>query len=148
MKKQFGFGLMTIMGLFLAGVLLGQPTQGPGGPGKGPGKGQGPCMQDVQRLCPNASSRQERMQCMRDNKDNLSEACKARIEKGKNKMKNMHEACADDRAKFCKGVKPGEGRMRDCYLQHQSELSQKCKDAMPPGFFDRNPPPEVESEAQ
>ena len=89
MKKQFGFGLMTIMGLFLAGVLLGQPTQGPGGPGKGPGKGQGPCMQDVQRLCPNASSRQERMQCMRDNKDNLSEACKARIEKGKNKMKNI-----------------------------------------------------------
>tara|TARA_Y100001972_G_scaffold123129_1_gene169894 strand:+ start:63 stop:383 length:321 start_codon:yes stop_codon:yes gene_type:complete len=102
-------------------------------------------MQDMKRICPNAKTRQERRQCMKQNKSQFSQACQQRMQQMRNQMKNMHEACAEDRAKFCEGVQPGQGRMRDCYLKHQNELSQQCKDALPPGFLNRNPPPEVES---
>ncbi|PKM98082.1 MAG: hypothetical protein CVU79_05195 [Elusimicrobia bacterium HGW-Elusimicrobia-3] len=36
--------------------------------------------------------------------------------------------CAADAAKFCKDVKPGEGRVAACLKEHQAELSQACKD--------------------
>lgn len=36
--------------------------------------------------------------------------------------------CADDVAKFCKDVKPGEGRVAACLKEHEKELSQACRD--------------------
>lgn len=36
--------------------------------------------------------------------------------------------CADDAAKFCKDVKPGEGRIAACLKEHEKELSQACVD--------------------
>lgn len=36
--------------------------------------------------------------------------------------------CADDAAKFCKDVKPGEGRVAACLKEHAKELSQACVD--------------------
>ena len=35
--------------------------------------------------------------------------------------------CADDAAKFCKGVEPGHGRVAKCMKEHESELSPACK---------------------
>lgn len=36
--------------------------------------------------------------------------------------------CAEDAAKFCKDVKPGEGRVAACLKEHEKELSQACKE--------------------
>lgn len=36
--------------------------------------------------------------------------------------------CAADAAKFCKDVKPGEGRVAACLKEHEKELSQACRD--------------------
>jgi hypothetical protein len=36
--------------------------------------------------------------------------------------------CAADAAKFCKDVKPGEGRIAACLKEHEKELSQACTD--------------------
>lgn len=35
--------------------------------------------------------------------------------------------CAEDAAKFCKGVQPGEGRLAECLKQHANELSPGCQ---------------------
>jgi Spy/CpxP family protein refolding chaperone len=40
------------------------------------------------------------------------------------------QACKADREKFCSGMKPGDGKMRDCMKQHASELSAECTSAM------------------
>lgn len=37
------------------------------------------------------------------------------------------KACAADREKFCAGVKPGEGRLRDCLQKNLKNLSEGCK---------------------
>jgi hypothetical protein len=37
-------------------------------------------------------------------------------------------ACKADYEKFCKDVKPGQGRIVKCMKQHEAELSVACKD--------------------
>lgn len=39
----------------------------------------------------------------------------------------LAQPCAQDAAKFCSKVKPGEGRMARCLDEHQAELSPACK---------------------
>ena len=129
--------LKLAIGSLAVGMLLIAPTMAKPG-------GNGPCAQDMQRLCPNASNRSEMRQCMQQNKGKFSQACQAKMKDMRQKMNQMHQACAADRENFCKGVKPGQGRMRDCYIEHQNELSEQCKAALPPGFFSKNPPPEME----
>jgi hypothetical protein len=38
--------------------------------------------------------------------------------------------CAEDTAKLCPGVKPGEGRLVRCIKEHANELSPACREAM------------------
>jgi hypothetical protein len=35
--------------------------------------------------------------------------------------------CADDAAKLCKGIAPGDARVAKCMKEHESELSPACK---------------------
>ncbi len=36
--------------------------------------------------------------------------------------------CADDAARLCKGVQPGEGRIVNCLREHKEQLSPACKE--------------------
>jgi len=36
--------------------------------------------------------------------------------------------CAEDVAKLCKGVQPGQGRLAQCLKEHSNELSPACKE--------------------
>lgn len=36
--------------------------------------------------------------------------------------------CKTDYEKFCKDIKPGQGRIAKCIAEHKDELSQSCKD--------------------
>ncbi len=41
--------------------------------------------------------------------------------------------CADDAAKFCKDVQPGDGHIMKCMKEHENELSPECKARMEKG---------------
>lgn len=36
--------------------------------------------------------------------------------------------CADDLARYCKDVQPGEGRMARCLKEHEHQVSPACRD--------------------
>ncbi len=36
--------------------------------------------------------------------------------------------CKADREKFCAGVQPGDGKLRECMQSHEAELSPECKE--------------------
>ncbi len=42
------------------------------------------------------------------------------------------KACATDYKRFCANVKPGDGRIGKCLMQHKDEISQTCR-----AFFQR-----------
>lgn len=47
--------------------------------------------------------------------------------KGAKAGKGRGAVCAADVKKFCEGVKPGEGRVRDCLIKNADKLSEGCK---------------------
>jgi hypothetical protein len=60
-------------GLLAAGTALAQAPQGGGGGGNG---GMAACRDDAQKLCAGKTG-PDRRACMEENKDKLSDACKA-----------------------------------------------------------------------
>ena len=40
------------------------------------------------------------------------------------------EACRADFERLCKGIKPGEGRIKDCIKAHRAEISAQCRSAL------------------
>jgi hypothetical protein len=38
----------------------------------------------------------------------------------------VKEECKADAQKFCKGIRPGQGRILACLKSHQSELAPAC----------------------
>jgi len=45
-------------------------------------------------------------------------------------MSALRSACKEDVRKFCPGVKPGGGRIKECMVAHKDELSSTCHDAL------------------
>ncbi len=58
-------------------------------------------------------------------------------------MKAAHQACDGDIQKFCKDVKPGQGRIVGCLKEHEKELSAECKAKMTEAKRDRKGRPPV-----
>lgn len=83
------------------------------------------CEAEEEKLCPDAAPGPARSACVREHLDQLSAECR-------NFFLKMHErrgemrGCRGDAQKFCKGVKPGEGRILQCLKSHQGDLSPGC----------------------
>ena len=94
--------------------------------------GENPCKADFERLCGNVKPGQGRIQaCLKQHKDEISPECKAFLQHKKEeiraKMEEVAEACKGDADTLCPGVKPGEGRILKCLLQHKDDLSAECR---------------------
>ena len=100
------------------------------------GGGQGVCKQDRDRLCPEARGGNEIFQCMKEHEDELSLTCREQIERRREhleaRLKSIHEACDADIERHCGQVEPGNRRVLQCLRQHESELTQACRDGLPP----------------
>ncbi len=87
------------------------------------------CQADVERLCPGTKPGPERHACMQQHKDQVSPECReffGEVMQRRGEMREAAHACRGDAEKFCKDVKPGEGRIVECLRQHQGELSKEC----------------------
>ena len=94
---------------------------------------RGPCVEDVQRLCPDAKTARERAQCFKSHEAELSPACRARHERARARVASIKEECIGDVERLCQDVTPGGGRIARCLKVHKAELSPACKNALPKG---------------
>lgn len=96
------------------------------------------CGADAQRLCGEAQGRQLH-QCMRDNKDDISESCQSFLQeqRGKHKGKRgergqqhaaVKAACQEDAQRLCADAQGRE--RRQCMRDHEEELSDPCRAAI------------------
>ena len=91
-----------------------------------------PCAADAQKLCQGIAPGGGRIAaCLKSHESELSAECKAKRDSFKERAQDVREACKDDADKFCKGVKPGCGRMLSCLKSHQKDLSQACAAQFP-----------------
>ena len=97
--------------------------------------GRDACRADVEKLCKGIEPGEGRLaKCMKEKEAQVSAGCKEHMakmhEEREKKMRAFNEACKGDVEKFCKDVKPGDGRMVGCLRSNQASLSGSCKEQM------------------
>lgn len=85
------------------------------------------CRKQMMEFCKGKKRGPEMIQCMEENKSKMSAECQQKLDEKKEQMKNHAGPCKADREKLCAGIKPGEGRIRDCMKSKMAELSPECK---------------------
>ena len=92
-----------------------------------------PCQADIEKFCSDIGRGGGRVaECLRQHKEQLSPECKARGQEVRERIREAHEECKQDVAKFCGNVRPGEGHIVTCLRRHDTELSADCRDALKP----------------
>jgi len=88
---------------------------------------QGPCSNDLKKYCARVKPGEGRVaKCMADNFRKLEPACQGMVQAGLDRQASLAKACKPDAEKFCKGIRPGEGRILSCLKGRESDLSPAC----------------------
>lgn len=81
------------------------------------------CKSDAAKVCKDVQPGEGRVvRCLAERKDQLSPACRQKIETGE-----QAHPCNADAIRLCKGVQPGEGRIAECMKRNEGQLSPACK---------------------
>lgn len=92
-------------------------------------EGSGKCHEEVQKICKEAPrGRGGKMKCIQEHMTEFSADCQKNFADKKEKFHETKEACAEDKAKFCADVKPGDGRIIECFKKNEASLSAGCKE--------------------
>ena len=111
--------ISTVFVLLAAGVATGAGAQGR--------KGDGPCAADAKKFCGDVKPGGGRIaKCMKSHEAELSPACQAEMKRVEERVEQIREECKADAQKFCKGIRPGGGRILACLKSHESELAPAC----------------------
>lgn len=86
-----------------------------------------PCDDDVAKFCKDQIGRGGVIKCLKDHESDVSATCKEDLSKMPITAPAFMEACRNDVLKFCKDIKPGEGRIIQCLKSNENELSSQCK---------------------
>lgn len=90
-------------------------------------KGEGPCREDAKKFCGNEKPGGGRIaKCMKSHEAELSPACQSSMKAAEQRLEEVKQECGADAQKFCKGIRPGQGRILACLKSHQSELAPAC----------------------
>jgi len=89
----------------------------------------GPCYEDFKKHCKSAEGKEAKMKCLEENKGKFSKTCKDNMEKMKEAMSEVQEACKADIETHCKGMAPGDGLMK-CMKENKKKLSKECRAEM------------------
>jgi len=114
------------------------PAGMPGGK-RGGGRRRAPrqsaCTADIEKFCGGVERGQGRYrECLRQHESELSPACKEHVQgRGANRgagRSRWQASCSAELDKFCKDVQAGQGRVRQCLVDHEAELGESCKAAI------------------
>jgi exonuclease VII small subunit len=87
-----------------------------------------PCAEDVEKFCKDVQPGGGRIaECLKQHEKELSGPCRQEMQEARERVKEVHQACADDVHTFCGDVIPGKGRVARCLKEHANQLSPECK---------------------
>jgi hypothetical protein len=87
------------------------------------------CRMDANRLCPDMRPGDGKlMDCLRSRWDLLFPGCREAMWAAQEKRDQFQAVCGKDLDRWCKGIRPGEGRVVACLKQHAGDLSAVCRE--------------------
>ncbi len=87
-----------------------------------------PCLGDLKEYCAHVEQGGGRiMNCLLDNKDNLTSGCRVRVLRIKEILSDLKKSCNNDILKLCDNQEPGEGRLIRCLRDNADKLTSACK---------------------
>jgi cysteine rich repeat protein len=90
-------------------------------------KADGPCAEDAKKFCGNEKPGGGRVaKCMKTHEAELSPSCQGAMKAAEQRIEEVRNECKADAEKFCKGIRPGQGRILACLKSHQAELAPAC----------------------
>ena len=127
----FAIQRTPVYGALAAAALAGALLLGSGGPvfGEDPAEMEvkkGVCRADVEKFCGGIERGEGRIrQCLQENRDGLSAACRERLEKREKRRAAFDASCGADAKRLC-GDKRGK-ELRACMKENRESLSAECK---------------------
>ena len=94
------------------------------------------CQSDSQKYCVRSSNNSQAFECLLDHQKDVTNECydalKKKITSSQNNQGSgpVGQSCKQDTQQFCKGIQPGEGRIINCLLDHQKDISDACYSAL------------------
>ncbi len=86
------------------------------------------CKKDREMFCEKVEPGEGRIfRCLQEHGSELSKKCNEKVEKRKEEIEQMKQACAGDRNKFCKPGKVAGGNIIECLKEHESDISSDCR---------------------
>jgi hypothetical protein len=86
------------------------------------------CLPDVRRFCQGVPPGKGRiLACLKGREADLSPACQAELRAARERAAEFRQACGPDVERFCRGVRPGQGRILACLKGRESDLSPACR---------------------
>ena len=91
-------------------------------------RAQGACADDSERICGHVKEGGgARIRCLEEHPRQLSPDCRAQLEQMKQHGDEVSRACSDDAARLCSNVESGKGRVVQCLVAHESQLTRDCR---------------------
>ena len=86
------------------------------------------CNADAKKFCSDVRPGGGRIyKCLTDHNAELAPACRDGLAAAKARYDEFANACKADAGKYCKGVKPGAGRVLSCLKGRESDLTPDCR---------------------
>jgi hypothetical protein len=88
-----------------------------------------PCMGELERFCKDVQPAAGLLvACLNDHAEELSPACRAKVELSLKRIEEAKKLCEPDIQKFCADVTPGQGRVLNCMKSKLELLSPACRE--------------------
>ncbi len=90
-----------------------------------------PCDADVEKYCGDIQPGMGALgNCMQSQSQNFTAQCREWIQKTDAALRRLAADCSYDAREFCRDVKPGFGRLRNCLNANADKISPSCREAL------------------
>jgi hypothetical protein len=94
------------------------------------------CEAELQQVCPDSVQGEDRRRCIEQRAKQLPSPCQSMIRQQLVRWREQSGhalACEEDVKRFCRDIRPGEGRILQCLQDRAQDVSDQCYATLPKG---------------
>ncbi|MCG3204630.1 MAG: hypothetical protein KCHDKBKB_01345 [Elusimicrobia bacterium] len=91
----------------------------------------GPCDADLDKFCFDVQPGQGQLEnCINSQRHNFTSQCRSWLTKMERSLKRIGSACSESARAYCRDVRPGYQRVKNCLMDNFDKLPEDCQRAL------------------